>query len=275
MISKEYVLQNLGLSLPLMGFVYQANILIDQAGHARLADFGLLTIALDVTNATSSNSFIPGGTWRYMSPELIDPEKFDLKDGRQTRFSDCYALGMVIYEVLSGRVPFSRHDGLAIVAAIVKGERPGRRPWGEEGTWFTDDIWAMLECCWKPNPGDRPTIEGVLQHLEGASRSWTPPSPRTMTDPLATNSPTQNSDPSIEESTDESEVSLPPQAVTPMPSQQLPLIGGPNEISVYPSAHEFSVPPYAAPGYQDLETSVISPDGSDSEESAGIPDRVS
>ena len=259
--------------LPLMGFVYQANILIDQAGHARLADFGLLTITLDVTNATSSNSFIPGGTWRCMSPELFDPEKFDLKDSRQTKFSDCYALGMVIYEVLSGRVPFSRHHGPAIIGAIIKGERPGR-PRGERGTWFTDGIWGTLERCWKPDPSDRPSIEDVLQHLEGASRSWTPPSLRTVINPAMT-SPAQNSDPSTEQSMDESEMSPPSQAVTPRPSQEFPLKGDLNALSVYPSPHKFSAPPHAVPGYQGPDTSVINADGSDPEKSAGFMDRVS
>ena len=39
-----------------------------------------------------------GGTLYWMSPELLDPPRFG-SDGRLTRESDCYALGMVIYEV--------------------------------------------------------------------------------------------------------------------------------------------------------------------------------
>jgi len=38
------------------------------------------------------------GTFRWMSPELLDPPRFG-SNGRPTRESDCYALGMVIYEV--------------------------------------------------------------------------------------------------------------------------------------------------------------------------------
>jgi len=47
-------------------------------------------------------SFTGGGTRRWMSPELLDPERFGMpesEDNRPTRQSDCYALGMVIYEV--------------------------------------------------------------------------------------------------------------------------------------------------------------------------------
>ena len=78
-----------------------------------------------------------------MSPELFDPEKYNLRDSRQTKHSDRYALGMVIYEVLSGQVPFFRNHGYGIIGRIIKGERPGR-PQGEEGVWFTDNIWGVL-----------------------------------------------------------------------------------------------------------------------------------
>ena len=47
-------------------------------------------------------SFTGGGTRRWMSPELLDPERFGMpesENNRPTKQSDCYALGMVIYEV--------------------------------------------------------------------------------------------------------------------------------------------------------------------------------
>ena len=100
-----------------------------------------------------------------MSPELFDPERFDLKDRRQTKLSDCYALGMVIYEVLSRRVPFYQHVDYAVVVKVINGERPAR-PRGEERMWFTDGIWSMLGRCWEPSPVNRPSVEDVLQCLE-------------------------------------------------------------------------------------------------------------
>jgi len=44
-------------------------------------------------------SFTAGGTVRWMSPELLDPDRFGFADDRPTKQSDCYALGMVVYEV--------------------------------------------------------------------------------------------------------------------------------------------------------------------------------
>ena len=49
-------------------------------------------------------NYSPGGSKRWMSPELLSPEKFKLTDARPTKPSDCYALGMVIYEVCSHQV---------------------------------------------------------------------------------------------------------------------------------------------------------------------------
>src|SRR5258708_2148807 len=87
----------------------KANILIDETGHARLADFGLLAIVSDATGHASSSPSAHGGTFRWMSPELFYPRDFGLEDSRRTKYSDCYALGMVMYEVLSGQAPFHHY----------------------------------------------------------------------------------------------------------------------------------------------------------------------
>lgn len=69
-------------------------------GRACLADFGLMSITLDLeTTDTISTSARSGGTNRWMSPELFDPREFGLPRVRPAKESDCYALGMVIYEV--------------------------------------------------------------------------------------------------------------------------------------------------------------------------------
>lgn len=75
----------------------QTNVLVDSTGAARIGDFGFMTMG-DLGTIFFSNSSDPsGGTLEWMSPELLD----SLRPGcntRPTRESDCYALGMVIYE---------------------------------------------------------------------------------------------------------------------------------------------------------------------------------
>jgi serine/threonine protein kinase len=108
-----------------------------------------------------------------MSPERLDPDQFGFKDGRATMESDCYALGMVILEVLTGQPPFAGYYQYAVVAKVLRGERP-ERPQGAEAAWFTDDLWGMLEQCWSPQPKVRPTAEAILEHLERGSMAWKP-----------------------------------------------------------------------------------------------------
>ena len=108
-----------------------------------------------------------------MSPELLDPH---IQDHRPTRYSDRYSLGMVIYEVLSRRVPFYQYEDLSIFEKVMQGDRPNRAE-GVEGIWFTDDIWNLLEGCWVPTPRERPSIDGVLRCLEIASVYQIQPSP--------------------------------------------------------------------------------------------------
>ena len=142
----------------------KSNILIDNNGHACISDFSVHTIISDRDNSLSTCE--EGGAIPWMSPELLDPESFGLKKGRPTIESDCYALGMVIYEVLSRQAPFA--PARAPILRILRGNRPVR-PRGVQGASFTDGIWGMLELCWKPQPSERIDAKTALLCLEGTS----------------------------------------------------------------------------------------------------------
>ena len=144
--------------------------MIDQHGQARLADFGLLTLVSDPLNTTNTSSVTNAGTTRWMSPELLHPEEFGFEQSRPTKQSDCYALGMVILEVLSGEPPFARDKDFIVMRKVIDGERP-RRP---EGAFFTNRLWMTLEKCWSPQPTDRPSGEAVLECLGQVSKNWQP-----------------------------------------------------------------------------------------------------
>ena len=110
-----------------------------------------------------------------MSPELLCSDQTGLKNNRPTKHSDCYALGMVVYEVLSGRAPFAPFSHYVAMRKVMDGERP-QRPGGAEGAQFTDDLWQMLNQCWATQPEDRPSIPAVLEVLERVSGDTKPPS---------------------------------------------------------------------------------------------------
>jgi len=138
--------------------------MIDESGRAVLADPSPFKIIPDQSTYLSSS--IDNGTVRWISPELLDPDKYGLEKSRPTRESDCYALGMVIYEVLSGRTPYGRNRPYIILFKVLGGERP-ERPKGEDGRLFTDRIWDMVRCCWEPQPSERAKAKDVLACLEG------------------------------------------------------------------------------------------------------------
>ena len=149
------------------------NIMIDGEGHARLAGFNFVTAASD--RSTVPSPPMAGGAIAWMSPELLHPERFGSKKPHPTMESDCYALGMVIYEVLSGRAPFSGRPGPEVVFLVLQGDRP-KKPQGNEAELSTDEIWEMLELCWKQKPGDRLSARDVLIGLGGSLSPSEPPS---------------------------------------------------------------------------------------------------
>ena len=100
-----------------------------------------------------------------MSPELIAPQEVGFDAIRPTEASDCYSLGMVIYETISGNLPFHEDPDLAVFLKVLKGERPSR------GAGFTTSLWEKLKQCWAPHPNDRPSVEAILQCLEMCSLS--------------------------------------------------------------------------------------------------------
>src|SRR5215207_602469 len=79
------------------------NVLLDEAGEAKVADFG---IALATSTSSTSGTNLLFGTPSYMSPEQAMGERV----GPQ---SDLYSLGVVIYEMLAGSVPFEAEGPLA------------------------------------------------------------------------------------------------------------------------------------------------------------------
>lgn len=95
------------------------NILIDHDGNIKITDFGI-AMALSATSITQTNSVL--GSVHYLSPEQA-------RGGMANRKSDIYSLGIVMFELLTGRLPFSGESAVSIALKHLQSETPSLRRW--------------------------------------------------------------------------------------------------------------------------------------------------
>jgi serine/threonine protein kinase len=95
------------------------NILIDLNGNVKITDFGI-AMALSATSITQTNSVL--GSVHYLSPEQA-------RGGMANRKSDIYSLGIVMFELLTGRLPFSGESAVSIALKHLQSDTPSVRRW--------------------------------------------------------------------------------------------------------------------------------------------------
>ncbi|EUJ33460.1 protein kinase [Listeria floridensis FSL S10-1187] len=93
------------------------NILIDRKGVVKITDFGI-AMALSETSITQTNSLL--GSVHYLSPEQA-------RGGMATQKSDIYSLGIVLYELLSGEVPYDGESAVSIAIKHLQAKMPSVR----------------------------------------------------------------------------------------------------------------------------------------------------
>lgn len=98
-----------------------ANIMVSDEGVVKIMDFGIARV-LGSSRMTSEGRVI--GTLEYMSPEQIKGEEGDER-------SDIYALGTVLYEMLTGRVPFKNSSDYDLMTTKLNQNPPSMRTFSE------------------------------------------------------------------------------------------------------------------------------------------------
>lgn len=131
------------------------NVLVSQNGDIKVADFGLARAA---SNHTGTGMALMG-TVSYMSPELVTGEQADER-------SDVYALGILIFEMLTGTRPYTGESAVAIAMQHTNSRVPAPSTLVSGVSAAVDDIVLHMT---EPSPEDRPAdateVLILVQHL--------------------------------------------------------------------------------------------------------------
>lgn len=124
-----------------------ANVLISDEGRIKVADFGLARASSAHTNAT--NFF---GTAAYISPELAKGEPSDER-------SDIYAVGIIAYELLTGRQPFTAESAYGLAYKHIHDQTPAP---SASVPGLSPELDELVAYCTNKDPEDRPQNASFL-----------------------------------------------------------------------------------------------------------------
>ena len=118
------------------------NVMIDREGNARIMDFG---IARSLRTKGITDTGIIMGTPEYMSPEQVEAKEIDSR-------TDIYSLGIILYEMLTGQVPFKGDTPLSLAVKQKTEEAPDPRT---INTHIPEDLSRIILKCMNKDKNDR------------------------------------------------------------------------------------------------------------------------
>ncbi|HVN76141.1 MAG TPA: protein kinase [Thermoanaerobaculaceae bacterium] len=123
------------------------NVMLLPDGTVKVMDFGIARLA-DQPGLTTSNIFL--GTPLYAAPEMVDPKNVDHR-------ADLYALGIILYELLEGGVPFTADSPYRVLEMHMRQPLPAREALPHP---VPEPVWAIVQKLCEKDPAAR------YQHAE-------------------------------------------------------------------------------------------------------------
>ncbi len=133
------------------------NILVTPDGRVKVADFG---IARAVTSSTMTYNGNVIGSVHYFSPEQA-------KGTKVTPKSDIYSLGVVLYEMLTGSLPFT---GETTVSIALKHLQEEPKPICQHNHKLPTMVEAIVQKAMAKEPGDRPSSDEMIEDIQHTER---------------------------------------------------------------------------------------------------------
>ena len=144
------------------------NVLLDEAGGVKVADFGIALVGASALTRTGTLL----GTSSYLSPEQAQGQRADER-------SDLYSLGVVLFEMLTGRLPFGGENDVAVAVQHVSASPPDPRSFVPG---LPSALVAIVAEAMQKRPDDRyqsaAEFASALLRAEPAgrdARGWVPP----------------------------------------------------------------------------------------------------
>ncbi|KAK0144283.1 Ribosomal protein S6 kinase alpha-2 [Merluccius polli] len=146
-----------------LGIIYRdlkpENILLDEDGHIKITDFGLSKEAIE--NDKRAYSFC--GTIEYMAPEVVNRRG-------HTQSADWWSFGVLMFEMLTGSLPFQGKDRKETMALILKAKLGMPQ-------FLSPEVQSLLRALFKRNPTNRlgagpDGVEEIKQHRFFAPIDW-------------------------------------------------------------------------------------------------------
>ncbi len=131
------------------------NVMLLPDGTIKVMDFGIARLT-DQPGLTTSNLFL--GTPLYAAPEMVDPKNVDHR-------ADLYALGIILYEMLEGAVPFTADSPFRVLEMHLRQPLPSREQLARQ---VPAQVWAVVEKLCAKTPSAR--FEGAQPLLVELNR---------------------------------------------------------------------------------------------------------
>jgi len=152
-----------------------ANVRMTSSGQLKVLDFGLAMSIKEaslegVTRSTSLDSGSVAGTLAYVAPELLQGKPPDVR-------TDIWSLGVLLYEMAAGALPFQGRTGFELTTAILR-ESPAALP-----THVTPGLRAVIMHCLAKDPGNRYQRASEIRAALEALQSDTGVTPRAAAPP--------------------------------------------------------------------------------------------